>query len=71
MDLVSDQGTNYYSHIRPVYYGIISNIIKISGVMAITAKLLIQLMTVSEFYLIEQQSSCTAANRVNSRTFKK
>lgn len=67
---MSDQGTNYYSHF-PVYYGIISNIIIMGGVIAITAKLLIQLMTVAKFYLIEQQSSYTAANRVNSRTFKK
>lgn len=53
MDLVNEQRTNYYSHIWPVYYGIISNTIKIEGVMAITAILLIQLMTVSKFYLIE------------------
>lgn len=53
MDLESEQGTNYCSHIWPIYYGINSNTIKIDGVMAVTAILLMQSMTVSTFYLIE------------------
>lgn len=71
MDLVSEQGTNYYSHIWPVYHGTISNTIKTDAVMTITAIFLVQLMTVSKFYLIEHQSSYIAVNKVNLRTFKR
>lgn len=41
------------------------------GVMTITTKVQIQLMTTSKFYLVEQQYSYTAANRITLRTFKK